>query len=192
MGYEGPRLADLFAAAKPITKRAAREIAKDSADHWRDVTRRNTPIERFLKRVDTSPPYHLRNSWQIKDLKIIHLPEHGNDDVLETGVYTEVEYAPYVEEGTGLWGPEHRKYRITPKKPGGWLSWIARDYYVRKDGSVTKPGDRVFAKEVLHPGSPGQHMLAIGQHMTEAEFEQIADPALNRWARDVEAEMRRL
>jgi hypothetical protein len=57
---------------------------------------------------------------------------------------------------------------------------------------VTKPGDRVFAKEVLHPGSPGQHMVAIGAHMTEAEFEQAAQPTLDKWADEIEALGRRL
>ena len=35
-----------------------------------------------------------------------------------------MEYAPYVNYGTGLWGPEHRKYLIEPIEPKKALSWI--------------------------------------------------------------------
>jgi very-short-patch-repair endonuclease len=82
----------------------------------------------------------------------------------------------HVEWGTGLWGPKHAKYLIVPKKPGGWLSWIN-----------PRTGQRVFARKVMHPGSPGAHMFAIGAHLTEAEFEErIAAPVLALWAREQE------
>jgi hypothetical protein len=180
MGYHGGKVGRWVGACREETRVTTREIVQEGTKHWRDVTRANTPIERFLKSVSTKPPYHLRNSWEIATLKVIHV---GSDlpVLLESAVYTEVEYAPYVEEGTGLWGPSHAKYVIRPKRPGGWLSWIARDTHVRRDGSVIRPGERVFAREVLHPGSPGQHMLAIGAHMTESQFRVWVGPVLDRW-----------
>ena len=189
MGYEGAKLTDAVAVVREETEQLMRDLADDGIKFWKGVTTRNTPIETFLKRADTKPPYHLRDSWELRDLLIFTEPEGV---VYQRDLYTEVEYAPYVEEGTGLWGPAHAKYRIKPKRPGGWLSWIARDTYVRRDGSIVKPGDRVFAKEVLHPGSPGAHMVAIGAHMTEAEFETWARPAVRAWERRIEMRWRRL
>ena len=73
-----------------------------------------------------------------------------------------MEYAPYVEDGTGLWGPKHAKYEIKPKRPGGWLRWID-----------PMTGDPVFARRVMHPGWPGNHMFAIGAALTEQEFDAV-------------------
>jgi hypothetical protein len=86
--------------------------------------------------------------------------------------YTEIDYAPYVEHGTGLWGPEHRKYLILPKTPGGTLHWVGAD------------GADVFAKSVMHPGSEGHHMLAESAAKLEVEIEGIVRPALSNWARE--------
>ena len=101
--------------------------------------------------------------------------------VYESGAETDVEYAPYVEHGTGLWGPRHAKYEIKPKRPDGWLRWI---------DPVT--GDPVFAKRVMHPGSPGNHMFAFGAAIAEHEFDQFVQPILSRWAVEQEhAHLRR-
>lgn len=88
--------------------------------------------------------------------------------------FTEIEYAIHVEHGTGLWGPEHRKYLILPKKPGGALHWVG------------KGGEDVFAAVVLHPGSPGAHMLAKSATELEISMESILRPALSNWARVTE------
>lgn len=95
--------------------------------------------------------------------------------VYESGAETEIEYAPYVEHGTGLWGPRAARYEIRPKRPDGWLRWI--------DPMTGQP---VFAKRVMHPGSPGAHMFAIGASLTEAEFDRLIQARLTRWAREVE------
>ena len=89
--------------------------------------------------------------------------------------FNDLEYAPYVNYGTGLYGPEHRKYLIVPKTPGGTLHWV---------DSVT--GEDRFAKAVLHPGSPGQHMLEISASVLEATWERWVGPVLRNWAREVE------
>lgn len=184
--YEGGSMTDWVRAAKVITEETCHELVDAGTKRWKHITEINTPIERFIKPVTTKPPYHLRNSWEIGTLRVADIPGEDAAKSYEADVYTEVEYAPYVEEGTGLWGPEHRKYVIRPKRPGGWLSWIARDTYTRRDGSIVKAGDRVYAKEVLHPGSPGQHMLAIGAHMTQEQFDEWADDIMAGWAARVE------
>jgi hypothetical protein len=86
-----------------------------------------------------------------------------------------LDYAEYVNYGTGLYGPEHRKYLIVPKDPNGTLHWVDR---------VT--GEDRFAKAVLHPGSPGHHMLEISAGALEAAWRRLAAPVLRNWAREVE------
>lgn len=76
----------------------------------------------------------------------------------------------HVEHGTGLWGPEHKRYLIEPKKPGGWLSWV-------------QGGERVFRKRVWHPGSPGQFMMQAAAARTEATADEVMSPAALKWAR---------
>ena len=93
----------------------------------------------------------------------------------ESGAESELEYAPYVEHGTGLWGPKHAKYLIVPKRPDGWLRWIDPD-----------TGNPVFAKRVMHPGSPGNHMFEIGVAIAEQEFEREVEPILVRVMRELE------
>jgi hypothetical protein len=89
--------------------------------------------------------------------------------------YNDVEYALYVDEGTGLYGPEHRKYLILPKTPGGTLHWV--DKLTGKD---------VYAKRVLHPGSPGHHMLQTSADALEVNWVGLMRPVLDNWAHQVE------
>lgn len=85
----------------------------------------------------------------------------------------DLEYAIYVDQGTGLYGPEHRKYLIVPKTPGGTLHWV--------DGLT---GEDRFAKAVLHPGSPGNYMIAISANVLEATWQRLVQPVLRNWARE--------
>jgi hypothetical protein len=71
-------------------------------------------------------------------------------------------------------------YEIRPKNPDGWLSWIDQ-----------ATGERIFAKRVMHPGSPGQHMFAIGAHLTEHEFHVFADRIVQAWTRQQERKFER-
>lgn len=182
MGYEGGRIAPWVERAKEATDRANRDIAEEGGRRMVAWTKRNTPVERFLK--DLAHPYHLRDKIDLKLLRVYTIT--GGSVVYESGAETTVEYAPYVEEGTGKWGPSHAPYIIRPKNPFGFLSWIASKPFTRRDGTHVRVGDRVFAKEVLHPGSPGAHMFAIGAAMVEHEFEQFAGGRLEEWAREVE------
>lgn len=155
MGYSGGKLAPWFGTG-PI-KLAATRMARDGGERLTMLTKLKTPV---------GETGHLKESWKAKPVLIV-VDELGRT-VYESGTETGVDYAPYVEWGTGLWGPKHAKYVIRPRNPNGWLRWIGKD------------GSPVFAKEVMHPGSPGNHMFAIGVALTEHEFDQIAAPSVER------------
>lgn len=161
MSYEGGKLRPWFDTTP--NRRAAKRMAEKGGDQMLKRTEHHTP-------VDTA---HLRQSWRRKPVLII-ANERG-ERVYQSGVETDVDYAPYVEYGTGLWGPKHAKYEIKPKHPDGWLHWID-----------PHTGDSVFAKRVMHPGSPGAHMVAIAVAETEAGLDALLAPILREWAREVE------
>lgn len=163
MPYEGGRLAPWFSTAP--NRRFLERAAAAGGKRMTELTAMNTP-------VDTG---HLRLSWKEKPVVFMFSPL--GDLMAVSGVETDVEYAAYVEWGTGLWGPLHAKYPIVPKNPDGWLRWI--------DPHTGMP---VFAKRVMHPGSPGNHMVAIAVNLTEHELPRIVQPELERWAREVEGQ----
>lgn len=158
--YVGGRLAPWFDTSP--NHRACHRMADEMGDHMTSLVRRNTPVQHG----------HLRASI-LKKLTVVRPGPHGT--IYESGCETNVEYAPYVEHGTGLWGPKHAMYEIRPKNPDGWLRWI--------DPHTGKP---IFAKRVMHPGSPGNHMFEIGAAIAEHEFDHHVQPILTEWAREVE------
>jgi hypothetical protein len=143
----------------------ARRIAAKGADRMHEIAAMNTPVRTG----------NLRTSfYQMPVNKTVNV---GPWPAYESGIATDVKYAPYVEYGTGIYGPSHAPYVITPKTPGGTLAW--RDPHT---------GKWVFATRVLHPGSPGNHMVAIAAHIVEAEADgSLFDGVLAEWARSVEA-----
>lgn len=161
MAYVGGKLApwfdsgpvDAFMKAAPVVVAAeAREIAE-----------KNTP-------VDTG---ELRAAWK-SDKK----PRRAMTYIglgYEASWMNDLEYAPYVNYGTGLYGPEAKKYLILPKKPGGTLHWVDR-----------LTGQDVFAKSVLHPGSPGNYMLEISADFIEATWPKLLRPLLMTWSKRME------
>lgn len=161
MGYSGGKLAPWFGTG-PI-KLAATRMARDGGERLTMLTKLKTPV---------GETGHLKESWKAKPVLIV-VDELGRT-VYESGTETGVDYAPYVEWGTGLWGPKHAKYLIEPKNPDGWLHWIGAD------------GVSVFARRVWHPGSPGAHMVAIAVAATEAEIHELVEPILQGWAREQE------
>lgn len=167
--YVGGSLRSFFdKEPQNATKLACRRMAEKAGDRMVTLTVENTPIDSG----------NLRTSWyQIPTQKVKSLlaPQDG---AYRSGVATDVKYAPDVEFGTGLWGPSHAKYPITPKKAGGWLRWLD-----------PASGHEVFARRVMHPGSPGQHMVAIAANVTEHEADSGAlfSGALGEWKRTVEA-----
>jgi hypothetical protein len=169
MAYIGGRLEPLFrprevpGLCRKLAERGGREMVAN--------VKRNTPIG-AVNPYDPHIPGGLRES--IKQIHLRVYPRLGST-VYESGAETNVDYAPFVEHGTGLWGPYRRMYEIRPKRPGGWLSWVD-----------PKSGDRIFARRVLHPGSPGNHMFEIGAHLTEHEFNTWGEEEVRSWCREQE------
>lgn len=158
MGYHGGSLVSLFnARPQKATDLCARRLADRAGEQMVQRTRENTPI-------DTG---ELRASWY-------QLPTNKTHFAIwpayESGVASNVDYAPYVEYGT-------RPHIIEPKKPGGVLHWV-------DPGS----GEDVFARRVHHPGTAGQHMIAIGAAMTEFEIDSgaVVKDILDEWVSEVE------
>lgn len=166
MPYVGGSLTTLFnAPAQLATRVALQRMCAKGVDRMADVAVVNTPVKTG----------RLRTSWYQTP---VH-PASTADG--RTGVAAEirndVRYAAFVEYGTGKWGPQHRPYPIVPKTPGGTLAW--RDPH---------SGRWVHAKKVMHPGSPGNHMVALAAHVVEAEIEGgLFGSVLDAWARAIEA-----
>jgi hypothetical protein len=166
MGYVGGRLEPLF--RPPQIDLLCRRLALRGGREMVANVKRNTPIgavNPFAPHI----PGALRES--IKQIELRVYPRLRTT-VYESGAETNLDYAPYVEHGTGLHGPRRRMYQIRPKNPNGWLSWIHPE-----------TGERIFAKRVLHPGSPGNHMFEYGAHITEHEFNFWGEHEAREWCR---------
>lgn len=168
MSYTGQRLAPLF--DRGSIDRVCRELADHAGDRVLYWTRINTPIG-HRPFDEFYVPGQLRASIE-KKLLVVY-PSRGGL-VYESGAESNLSYAGFVEEGTGLYGKYRRMYVIRPKNPDGWLRFH------------DEHGNVVFAKEVHHPGIHGQHMFAIGVHMTEFEFGLFSERILHTWVRRLE------
>lgn len=171
MAYVGGKLGSFFRDDNAVTKATAMRMAHKGGDRMTELTVENTPVGG--REFPGEGGGNLRSSWrQIPVTKARNLLGEG----YESGVETDVEYAPYIEHGWGLWGPRHSKYEIRPKTPGGFLRFRSRE-----------TGEWVYARRVMHPGAPGQHMVAIAAEMVEAEFEHLMSPLVRDWTRAIEA-----
>ena len=149
MGYSGAKLQHWFDDTRVIP-RGCLAMADHMGAHTTRLVKQNTPIDTGELRAEIhQKPVRARRGLVAEGFA-------AGDRVYESGAESELEYAPYVEHGTGLWGPKHAKYLIVPKRPDGWLRWI--------DPTTGQP---VFAKRVMHPGSPGNHMFEIGAAIAE-------------------------
>lgn len=155
--YSGPRLAAMFDPR--VAEHTAGQIADAGGDELHDLIVRNTPIHTGK----------LRESWY-RD------PTVKEGDRHVSRVKTDVEYAPYVNYGTGLWGPSHAKYPILPHPPKQFLHWID-----------PASGRDVFARKVMHPGSPPQYMIESGAAKLEATIGLIAQKELEKFKVEIEA-----
>lgn len=159
--WKGASLSDWAKALERGKDLAGTYVAHRARDVFKSRTEENTPKDTGELRAgwETGPVVHFKWGW-------------------ESNVYTEISYAPHVEWGTGLWGPKHAKYIIKPKLPGGVLAFFARLHTpegkpVLDEANNPVEGEMVFARYVMHPGSPGQHMLATGAAMAETELDRI-------------------
>jgi len=160
--YIGPNLADLF--DDQPAKDACKRLADMGGDRLHETIAIYTPLKTG----------NLRSSW-------FRAPTIDEGTRYTSYVRTEVSYAPYVNYGTGLWGPEHRKYLIEPHPPRRFLAW-----YDPKSAFAGKSG-WVYARRVWHPGSEGAHMVQKGALETEAVFGRWAELDLQQFKADMEA-----
>lgn len=191
MGYEGDKLEDLIDDLDKASKRAGHRLAERFAGRGQKNIEANTPVA----------TYHLRHSYRRTPIKYGQEATLGYTSVrwsayAWTGtVYTEVEYAPYVEMGTGLWGPKRKKYKIEPKKPGGVLVFTPYQrtpkggVILDVQGAPLKSGAPVAVRFVMHPGSPGHHMFKLGAVLTEAEHAEWSREPMRLWKLEVEKRM---
>ena len=135
---------------------AARMIVGDAMERWHTITVANTPIETG----------NLRTAWY-------RWPPAGANRSRRQGLpawvaylRNPVDYAPHVEWDT-------RPHVIRPVRAKA-LRFVARD------------GTVVFAQKVNHPGTKGAHMLSIGAHMTEMQFDSVAEEGLRLFERLLE------
>lgn len=172
MAYIGGELSSFFRDRGKLTDLANREIAEAGGDLLHDKVIENTPIGGTD--FDGEGGGNLRASWRREPTNKRRGPL-GTEYVSE--VSTDVDYAPFIEHGWGLWGPSHSKYLIKPKRAGGSLRWKDRE-----------TGQWVYAKSVMHPGAPGAHMMQAAAAYTEAFWDQRAERPLERWKRAIEAQ----
>lgn len=160
MGYKGGKLAPWFDSS-PVDSFMKAAVVTVAAE-GREIAEKNTPIQTG----------DLRRAWESekKPHKAVTFVGVG----WSASWSNSVEYAQYVNYGTGLFGPEHKKYLILPKKPGGTLHW------------VDKGGADVYAGGVMHPGSPGNFMLEISADYVEATWQRLVKPALRHWVKTME------
>jgi hypothetical protein len=155
MPYVGGSLRSLFDKKQQLaTKDSMAEMATKAAEFWVEATSERTPVATGV----------LKGSWY-------KLPTKWVGSKVESGIASNIGYAPHVEYGTGLYGPKAAKYPILPKKPGGFLRWID-----------PKTGKEVFARKVMHPGSPGAYMVSNGgSRLSAATGTGLFDASLAYW-----------
>ncbi len=81
-------------------------------------------------------------------------------------VYSDSPVMRYLEEGTGLYGPEARKYPIEPT--------TAKALRFEYQGRVQ------FAKRVMHPGIRAQHPMERGSELAAPEIGRLYDERIRR------------
>lgn len=184
MSYKGDNLADVIDHLEKVSMRTGHRLAEAMQERGEHNIEINTPVA----------TYHLRKSYKRSPVvyKLSGPSIRWAMYAWEGSVFTEVEYAPFVELGTGLWGPKRKKYKIAPKKPGGVLAFTP---YQRMPGGgvildvqgAPVQGALITVRFVMHPGSPGQHMFKIGATLTEAEYREWSAEPMRLWKAEVES-----
>lgn len=174
MPYVGASLARCFDLEDNV-KRLCFELADEGGDRLTDAVKEFTPVGKRPFEADYVPGALLASIE--KKVTVVEFDVALGRVVYKSGTETNLDYSVYVENGTGLWGPARAKYEIRPKNPDGWLRF--HDEY----------GNVVFAKRVMHPGSPGAHMFAKGVAKTEAEFHEWGQRKVDEHAKLWEAQI---
>jgi hypothetical protein len=158
--YIGPRLAEI-ADDRPV-KAALRRMADTGGDALHEHIVMYTPIKTG----------NLATSWYREPTE---RELHGTAMAHVSRVATDVDYAPYVNYPTGLFGPKHTKYLIEPHPPNKFLHW--------KDPLT---GEDRYARQVWHPGSPGNYMVEKAVVFVESTLNEIMLPDLETFKREQE------
>jgi hypothetical protein len=158
--YFGPKLEEVFAEA-PLTRAL-----------WRMADKGGDRLHEFIVAFTPVRTGNLATSWYRKPTR---RELHGTATAYAAPVATDVSYAPFVNYGTGLWGPEHRKYLIEPHPPNQFLSWV---------DPLT--GRRAFARRVWHPGSEGAHMIENAGSVVHAGLNEMMASELERYKHEAE------
>lgn len=163
MGYQGAVAFTSATSLRKIPQRmlelvepATEAMVDSGVDYMQQQVKINTPVSHDpdVEGWTFNPGgdgVHLRD--EIHRTPVVR---EGDEYHAETG--SDKDYAPYVEEGTGLYGPKHAKYLIMSHDPHGALVFPWHGQIVR-------------FSHVWHPGSPGQHMFLIGGTLTEQSSE---------------------
>ena len=159
--YIGPVLGDAF-AQEPLTDAL-----------WRMADKGGDRLHEFIVAFTPIHTGNLATSWY---RTAVRRELHGTTTAYTAPVSTDVSYAPYVNYGTGLWGPEHRKYLIEPHPPNEYLTWI--DPLTHR---------RVYARHVWHPGSEGHHMIEKAGSVVHAGLNEMMLTELETYKREAEA-----
>lgn len=96
----------------------------------------------------------------------------------------------WLTQGTGLYGPKHRKYTITPKKKGGVLAFPSL-YTPRTrpgaggqyKGAGKSSGPTVFAASVEHPGIKPRPFPKVIARWARPKFRRQMRNAIRRGIR---------
>lgn len=170
MGYTGGKLAS-FCTSVP-SKITGRRMCVHGSQSILHLVVQNTPINDSP--FPSRPPGTARRSWRTKP--VVPGATMLSAIAWEGGVETDDQIALYLETGTGLYGPHHRAYEITPKAPGGSLHFYWRRF-----------GRWVTLRKVMHPGIHAQRPLATGMAMAEHELDRLLASDLDEWRRMWEA-----
>ena len=172
--YRGPSLAHIFDFERDVDE-LSHALAEEGGARLTENVRALTPVGHNPFAEGYVPGQLLASISQ--KITVVYPDPAIGAMVYESGAETNLDYAQYVENGTGLWGPTRAMYEIRPKNPDGWLRFH------------DEHGNVVFAKRVMHPGSPGAHMFTRGAALTDEQFREWADRHVDRWCHEREAQI---
>lgn len=91
--------------------------------------------------------------------------------VVCAGEEGKVDYAVYLEYGTGLYGPKHRAYEIVPVNKKA-LHWVEKGVGIGPKGGVISMNKDVFAKKVIIKGI---HPVAFFRKAYEETLQELPE-----------------